>query len=312
MSDPLIEVRGLWRHFDTQVAVRDVSFCLDRGDVVGLLGRNGAGKTTVMRVMAGLLAPTAGSVLLDGARLDADPLRARRAISYLPEQNEPYPEMRVHEYLAFRAALRGLGRDAIEEAVERVGLGEFTNRLACNLSKGMRRRTEFAASLIGTPPVLLLDEPTAGLDPKQVLETRKLVAALSRSCAILLSTHQLHEVEASCNRVVLLDRGRIATAGRLEELLARKRSSYTFACRKVTVDALREKLDGLPHMQTLDLDRHEDGLVRGEFRGSRGEELAAELARAVVTLGGDLLELHATKENLEAYFEGDLDGGARP
>jgi ABC-2 type transport system ATP-binding protein len=222
-ADAMIEVAGLRREFAGAVALDGVSFQVGRGEVVGLLGPNGAGKTTCIRVLTGLLPPTAGRVRIAGLDHLSESLATRRQIGYLPEGAPGYPELRVEEQLRFRAAVRGLRRRARGLELDRVcslaGLGEeVRHRLVGQLSKGYRQRLALAEALLGDPPLLVLDEPTVGLDPNQIRETRELVRGLGGGHTVLLSTHILPEVAAICTRVLILHRGRLVADQTLESL----------------------------------------------------------------------------------------------
>ena len=206
-------------------ALDGVSFEVGRGEIVGLLGPNGAGKSTMMRILTCFLAPTRGSATLAGASIADDPRGVRRAVGYLPEAVPLPPEMRVVEYLDFRAALKGLARGArpavVSRAVEEVGLGERRRQIIGTLSRGYRQRVGLADALLAGPPILILDEPTVGLDPNQIRETRALIRELGRERTILLSTHVLPEVEAVATRVIILNSGRVVAAQTQDELRAR-------------------------------------------------------------------------------------------
>ena len=221
----MIEVQNLSKRFPTQVAVEDVSFSVREGEIVGFLGPNGAGKTTTMRVLTGFLPPTAGTARIAGHDIVMQSRRARASLGYLPESAALYPEMRVREYLAFRARLEEVpAREVhahVDEVVESCLLAEVANRKIENLSKGYRQRTALAGALIHRPPVLILDEPTVGLDPTQIIKIREMIRTLGRERAVLLSTHILPEVDAVCDRVLIIDRGRIVAEGTPGELRAR-------------------------------------------------------------------------------------------
>jgi ABC-2 type transport system ATP-binding protein len=221
----VIDVRNLTKYFGDYAAVRNVSFEVDRGRVVGFLGPNGAGKTTTMRILAGYLTATSGRARIAGYDVFWKPIEVRRRIGYLPENCPLYPEMRVHEYLRFRGGIRGLHgravRHRLAEVVERCWLREVRRQLIGTLSKGYRQRVGLADTLLHDPDVLILDEPTAGLDPTQIAETRKLIRELGTDHTILLSTHILPEVEVTCEEVIIIDRGQVATSGRLADLRAR-------------------------------------------------------------------------------------------
>ncbi|HEY2406459.1 MAG TPA: ABC transporter ATP-binding protein [Polyangiaceae bacterium] len=218
----MIEVSHLTKDYGTVVAVRDVSFTVERGQIVGFLGPNGAGKSTTLRVLAGFLGATSGSVTIAGHDVAREPLAARRSLGYMPESAPLYPELRVEEYLAFRAELKEVRRDkrkaAVARAMERAAVGHVNKTLIGHLSKGYRQRVALADALVADPPLLILDEPTAGLDPNQIREVRRLVAELAEDHTILLSTHILSEVEASCQRAIVIDRGHLVAQGSLAEL----------------------------------------------------------------------------------------------
>jgi ABC-2 type transport system ATP-binding protein len=218
----VIHVSRLTKFYGDYAAVRDVSFDVDKGRVVGFLGPNGAGKSTTMRVLAGYLSATSGTATIDGLDVFWQPVEVRRRIGYMPESCPLYPEMRVHEYLRFRGGLKGLhGADCtkrLDLVLERCWLRDVRRQLIGTLSKGYRQRVGLADALIHNPPVLILDEPTAGLDPAQIRETRQLIKELGRDHTVLLSTHILPEVEMTCEEAIIIDRGRVAAAGKLDDL----------------------------------------------------------------------------------------------
>jgi len=224
----LISVRGVTKDYggarSGPPALDDVSFEVGRAEIVGLLGPNGAGKTTLMRILSCFLAPTRGTAVLNGCSISEDTRAVRRALGYLPEAVPLPPEMRVNEYLDFRAALkavaRGKRRAAVDEAVTIAGLGDRRAQIIGTLSRGYRQRVGLADALLARPPILILDEPTVGLDPNQIRDTRTLIRDLGRERTVLLSTHILSEVEALAGRIVILDRGRVKAAGTLDELKA--------------------------------------------------------------------------------------------
>ncbi len=240
MNDPAalggaaIEVKGLSKRYGDFEAVRGLDFEISRGEVVGFLGPNGAGKTTTMRMLTGFLPPTDGSVRIAGHDVFGEPLKARRAIGYLPETPPLYPEMTTDAYLRFVASIKGVARaerrDAVDRAMERCGLVDVRRRVIGQLSKGYRQRVGLAQAIVHSPQVLVLDEPTVGLDPIQIREIRELIAELASPAhgaeqeTVILSTHILNEVEAICQRVVLIDRGRKALDQSLSELTAGGRS----------------------------------------------------------------------------------------
>lgn len=218
----MIVVDNLTKYYGEYPAVRGVSFEVPKGRVVGFLGPNGAGKSTTMRVLAGYLTATSGRASIAGFDVFSDPIRARRQIGYMPENCPLYPEMRVVEYLRFRAGLKGLGRFSrgrrIDYVLEKCWLKDVRRQLIGTLSKGYRQRVGLADALLADPPVLILDEPTAGLDPTQIRETRKLIRELGREHTMLLSTHILSEVEMACDTVIVIYQGRVVEHGSLTEV----------------------------------------------------------------------------------------------
>lgn len=239
----MIEARGLTKRFGDLLAAEKVTFRIERGQVVGFLGVNGAGKTTTMRMLTGFLPPSDGSAVIDGHDMFEDPLAARRAVGYLPESPPLYPEMDVEGYLAYVARLKDVPRRersaAVERAIERCGLADSRRRVIGNLSKGYRQRLGLAQAIVHDPPVLILDEPTVGLDPTQIQEIRSLIAELAGAGdgagkTVILSTHILPEVEAICPRVILIHRGRIVLDGTVEEVTQGGQTSLEQVFARVT------------------------------------------------------------------------------
>ncbi len=228
----MIEVENLSKTYVSEPVVRDLSFFVPEGQVLGFLGPNGAGKTTVMRMLTAFLPPTTGRVVVAGVDLDQDPVGLRRNVGYLPENVPLYPELRVEEYLRFRAEIEGVARADVrprtDRVIDRCLLGDVRRQVIGTLSKGYRQRVGLAGALIHEPAVLILDEPTVGLDPNQIIKVRELITELGREHTVLLSTHILPEVEQVCERVFIIDRGRIVADG--------------------TPDALRAKLVGNPSL----------------------------------------------------------------
>lgn len=220
----MIEVQNLTKSYGTHKAVRGISFHLEPGEIVGFLGPNGAGKTTTMRVLTGYHPPTSGSASIAGFDVSRDPLQVKRRVGYLPESVPLYLDMFVSGYLKYIAEIKGIGRGqrraAVGDALERCGLTHMQNRLISNLSKGYRQRVGLAQALLGNPPVLILDEPTVGLDPKQIVGIREMIRDLAQDHTVLLSTHILPEVSMICKRVLILHQGRIVKEKNLSEMSA--------------------------------------------------------------------------------------------
>src|SRR3954454_9739044 len=225
----MISVEGLSKRYARNVAVDNISFQVDKGQIVGFLGPNGAGKTTTMRILTCFLPPTSGHANVAGFDVLDQPLEVKRRIGYLPETPPLYPEMEVHEYLKFVGRLKGirgsdLGRRT-SDAMERCAVGDVRNKLIAKLSKGYRQRVGLAQAIIHNPDVLILDEPTSGLDPKQIHETRDLIRGLGGDHTVVLSTHILPEVEQICERVIIISRGKVVATDTVERLTNRLRGS---------------------------------------------------------------------------------------
>ena len=273
----MIQIDNLVKSFGAKRAVDGVSFTVERGEVLGFLGPNGAGKSTTMRMITGFMPPTAGRVSVGGHDVVQSPLAAKRLIGYLPENAASYPDMTVKGFLNFAAELRGLEGDARKRAVNRVVelcfLESVLNQSIDTLSKGYRHRTCLAQALIHDPEVLIMDEPTDGLDPNQKYEVRNLIRDLGRKKAIVFSTHILEEVDAACSRAIIIDRGRIVANGTPEEL--RGMSELAGAVTLSAQGATEEKLAQLGRVERLN----------GAFRiYPRDKSKAAELAQAIVNL----------------------------
>ena len=224
----MIEVSHLTKTYGQHLAVDDVSFTVEDGQICGLLGPNGAGKSTIMNILTGYLSATGGLVTLAGHPLPEEADAAKACVGYLPEQPPLYPEMTVEEYLLFAAELKGVKRadrkEQVRKAAHRTGLDNVMPRLIRSLSKGYRQRVGIAQALLGSPKLIILDEPTVGLDPAQVVEIRKLIRELGKAHTVILSSHILSEVQAVCQQVLILSKGKLAASGTLEELTAGDRS----------------------------------------------------------------------------------------
>ncbi len=248
----MIVVENLCKSYGSVQAVRDVSFRVDPKEVVGFLGPNGAGKSTTLRIMAGFLGATRGRVRIDGHDIVEEPIAARACIGYMPENVPLYPEMRVREYLKFRAEIKAVARSRRNEAVDRAmhdaRIADHAEKLIGQLSKGYRQRVGLADALVSRPPVLILDEPTAGLDPNQIREVRELIRSLARQHTVLLSTHIMSEVESTCDRALVIHKGRLVGQGALDELrMLRRAGSARFALRGDAA-AAEKKLQSLPEV----------------------------------------------------------------
>jgi ABC-2 type transport system ATP-binding protein len=302
-------------------ALEAASFDVGRGEIVGLLGPNGAGKTTLMRILTCFLAPTRGKATLAGASIADDPRGVRRAVGYLPEAVPLPPEMRVVEYLDFRAALKGLGRpgrrSAVAEAIDRVGLGERRAQIIGTLSRGYRQRVGLADALLGGPPILILDEPTVGLDPNQIRETRALIQELGRERTILLSTHVLAEVEAIATRVIILRRGRIVAAETQAALRARLAGARRVIVEVAAPERARAEtafgaVAGVAAAAPVD-ETHLALTLASTAATSDDGAVREEIFRAAVAAGLALRELRVEAPSLEDLFaRATADDGEPP
>jgi ABC-2 type transport system ATP-binding protein len=305
-SNSVIEVQHLTKRYGRVTAVDDVSFRVERGEILGFLGPNGAGKTTTMRVITGYMPATGGRAIVAGFDVFDQPLEAKRRTGYLPETPPLYPEMTVREYLGFVARIKGLPasdrKARIDLAIEKTRLGEVVDRHCGKLSKGYRQRVGLAQALLHNPDVLVLDEPTAGLDPKQIIETRQLIKQLAGDHTIVLSTHILPEVSQTCQRVVIINRGRVVAVDTTDNLTRRLGGSQTMYVQVDAQGATTAPLEHLPGVARIaEVDRHED-VVGYEIDSESGRDLRREIARAVVNAGWGLLELRPVRMSLEDIF----------
>jgi ABC-2 type transport system ATP-binding protein len=315
----MIEVVHLTKRYPGRVAVDDVSFDVGRGEIVGFLGPNGAGKTTTMRVLTGYLPPTGGTVRVAGYDVVEEGMSVRRRIGYLPEHCPLYPEMRVDEYLRFRGLLKGLRarrvRARLDEVKQLCGLIDVGRRIIGQLSKGYRQRVGLAESLIHDPELLILDEPTIGLDPNQIRQVRELITNLAQKHTILISTHILQEVEAICRRVLIINRGRIVASDTTENLHRRLQGGVRVIAEiRGSPEDVAEALRALPKVQQVAASA--DGEWRRyELLCDADADPRAEVFAAVARGGWSLRELSRERQSLEAVFvsltSGPAAGGTR-
>lgn len=310
---PLVDLQNVVKHFGDVRAVDGVSFSIGRGEVVGFLGPNGAGKTTTMRLITQALEADAGRIEIDGTPVADAPLEARRRIGYLPETNPLYTDMLVSEFLEFVARLRGIPYDEmtrrIDQAVEQTGIGEMYHRPIAHLSKGYRQRTGLAQAILAEPDLLILDEPTEGLDPNQRAEIRRLITDLGAERTVLLSTHVMQEVQATCDRLLIIHRGKIIADGPVDTLLAGAGAVRVRVEIDAGADEVRTALAGLPSVAEVrtagraaetkgnDRDRPQFVLVSRPQRDPRPE--VSDLVR---DRGWTLWELTREREDLEGLF----------
>jgi gliding motility-associated transport system ATP-binding protein len=303
----VIEVQHLTKRYGPVTAVDDVSFTVERGEILGFLGPNGAGKTTTMRVLTGYMPPSEGKAVVAGYDVFEQPIEAKRRTGYLPETPPLYPDMTVAEYLAFVARIKGVPRAnrkaRIDEMMQKTRIADMADRHCSKLSKGYRQRVGLAQALLHNPEVLILDEPTAGLDPKQIIETRQLIKALAGDHTIILSTHILPEVSQTCQRVVIINRGKVVAVDTPENLTSRLRGSETMYLQidanGADAAAVLSKVSGVTRVAVSDT---KAGVVGYEIDSEKGRDVRRELASAVVGRGWGLLEMRPMRMSLEEIF----------
>ena len=304
-SSPLVQVRGLSRRYGETLAVREVDFQLQRGEVLGFLGPNGAGKSTTMQMLCGVLAPSAGEIRIDGIDLLDHPKQAKRSIGYLPENPPLYRELSVDEYLHYCGRLHGLGDAEISSAIERAksqcGLTEVGRRLIGNLSKGFQQRVGIAQAILHQPALVVLDEPTVGLDPIQIREIRELIRGLGEEHGVILSTHILPEVQTVCDRVQIIRQGEIIYHASIEELDQRQSGSRIRLVLRhpPEIEAL-QRIPGTHEVIALPQPGHFE--LRFEADDNRETRYAETLAETAVHKGWGLLELSPRQSSLEDIF----------
>jgi ABC-2 type transport system ATP-binding protein len=300
----MIQVQNLTKYYGDYPAVQDVSFTVPKGQIVGFLGPNGAGKSTTMRILAGYLTATSGSAVIDGHDVFWDPVAVRRRIGYMPENCPLYPEMRAREYLHFRAGIKGLAgarrRQRVDYVLKRCWLDDVDRQLIGTLSKGYRQRVGLADALLADPAVLILDEPTAGLDPAQIRETRNLIRELGQEHTLILSTHILPEVEVTCHRVIIIHQGRVAAQGMIGDL---ENQAGAQPVLDVVVDGTIDEaaLRNSPQVVHLETTAAGDKTHLRVFTTSL-DELLPELSKTAAARGWVLREIKPRKQTLEELF----------
>lgn len=312
----MIEVRHLSKRYGTHLAVDDLSFSIDRGVVYGFLGPNGAGKSTTMNIMTGCLGATEGEVLIDGHNVAEEPMEAKKHIGYLPELPPLYGDMTPEEYLRFVARAKGLRREEsarqIETVMEKTRIADVKKRLIRNLSKGYRQRVGIAQAVLGDPEVIILDEPTVGLDPRQITEIRELIRQLGKEHTVILSSHILSEVQQVCTTILILSKGKLVacdTPENLERLFAGKSTV------ELTVEAAEKDipgiLSGVSHIVSRTVKARQDGAcdVTLELDVPAGNEVCREIFFAFSKAGKAILRMTAGKASLEDIFMELTDSG---
>lgn len=308
----MIKVEGVSKRYARFTAVDNVSFEVGKGQIVGFLGPNGAGKTTTMRILTCFLPPSEGKASVAGFDVLEQPMEVKKRIGYLPETPPLYPDMEVGEYLDFVGKLKGLrGNDLakrITEVSDKINIGDVRKKLIAKLSKGYKQRVGLAQALLHNPDVLILDEPTSGLDPKQILETRELIKGLAGDHTIILSTHILPEVESTCERVVIISKGKLVATDTVDNLTNRMRGSENVAVEvegsgsELDVKAVQQRLEQVSGVSKVILRDDKNNRAMFEVESLQGRSIRADLARAVVEGGYALTELKAAGMSLEDVF----------
>jgi len=299
----MIEVKNLTKFYGERPAIQDVSFEVKKGEILGFLGPNGAGKTTTMRILTGFLPPTSGTAMVAGFDVFAQPLEVKRRVGYMPENPPVYNEMLVSSYLDFVARIKGVPsgkrKKAFDAVVEKCSLTGVTGRVVGNLSRGYKQRVGLAQALIHDPEVLVLDEPTFGLDPEQIREIRELIKRLRGEHTIILSTHILPEVTMTCDRVVIIKEGRVVAAESLEALSSQLRQSERIALRLKKGDSgIIEGLRGIPGIKDVSQGDENSFVVEAEL----GRDVREDIAQMAVKKGWGLLELRTMVPSLEEVY----------
>ncbi|MBI3152714.1 MAG: ATP-binding cassette domain-containing protein [Chloroflexi bacterium] len=297
----MIKVSGLTKDYGARRAIQNLNFDAQQGEIVGFLGPNGAGKTTTMRILTGYMPPTDGEAIVAGYDVVEESLEVRKRVGYLPETVPLYTDMVVFDYLKFMGDLRHIPDvdDRVDEVLDMVGLIDRANGYIGNLSKGMRQRVGLAQALLHRPEVLILDEPTIGLDPGQVVEVRELIREIGKERTVLLSTHVLHEAQNICDRVLIINKGKIVAEDTTENLQARLIGAERVIVRvRGEADELADTIKQVKGVRGVET--KEDGAVEFEF--ASGKDLRPEVAKQVIKSGYDLLELRPLGMSLEEIF----------
>jgi ABC-2 type transport system ATP-binding protein len=303
----LITVENLSKRYATKTAIEGMSFQVEKGEILGFLGPNGAGKTTTMRIITGYMPASEGTVRVDGYDVFDNPLDVRRRIGYLPENPPLYLEMTVTGYLRFVAKIKGVPKDKIHQEVarvmERASIADVKERIIAKLSKGYKQRVGIAQALLNDPPVLILDEPTIGLDPKQIHEVRELVKDLAGQHTVVLSTHILPEVEQTCHRVIIIDRGKIVAVDTPQNLRLQLQGAERVSIEvQGPASDIISKLKAMPGVVNIQKIAENDSRHRFQVEGELRKDIRSDLARTIVQNGWGLYELQSATMSLEDIF----------
>ena len=302
----MIEVEHLSKHYGTVKAVDDVSFRAEAGEILGFLGPNGAGKTTTMRIITGYMPATEGKASVAGFDVFDQPIEAKRRTGYLPETPPLYPDMTVREYLTFVAKIKGVRKDvsgAVDTVMKKTWVSDMADRHTAKLSKGYKQRVGLAQALIHNPDVLVLDEPTAGLDPKQIIETRQLIRELRGNHTIVLSTHILPEVAQTCQKVVIINKGKVVAIDTPDALTERLHGAQSlFVEAQGPAEDIQSSLRSLPGVVNVSVSPARDLISSFQVDSEKGLDVRRDVAAAIVQNGWGLLELRPMRMSLEEIF----------
>ena len=314
----MIEVKNLTKRYGSKVAVDNVSFVAEEGQILGFLGPNGAGKSTTMNILTGYLSSTEGQALINGIDILEDPVKAKKLIGYLPEQPPLYLDMTVMEYLKFVYSLKKCKlpiKSHLGEICELVKITEVKNRVIKNLSKGYKQRVGVAQALVGNPPVLILDEPTVGLDPKQIIEIRSLIKKLGKNHTVILSSHILPEVQAVCDKIVIINRGKLVANDTSDKLVQNLSGDHKLIVRAEGNPAeIRKLLSTIPNMQDVRINREnvEPGVSEFFLNAKEGNDIRREVSKRLASRNYPLLMMKSSELTLEEIFlkitTGDIYG----
>jgi len=304
----MIEIKNLTKKFGANTVLDNISFTVNKGEVLGFLGPNGAGKTTTMKIITSFWTPTSGSVKIDGLEVSAHSLTTRKKIGYLPETVPLYDEMKVLEYLRFIGQIRGLDKEQakqrIKEVVQICGLAKVVHQLIEELSKGYRQRVGLAQAIMHQPDILILDEPTTGLDPNQIVEIRELIKKIGQEKTVIFSTHILSEVSATCDRVIIINQGKIVGEGSPQELISKiSVSELIYVKIKGPKEIVSEKLREMENVESVEVkDREAEDVYGYEIKPRSGVDLREYLSMTVMNNGWSILEFSKKSVSLEEVF----------
>ena len=303
----MIQVSHLTKVYGDHIAAKDVTFSIDKGCICGFLGPNGAGKSTTMNMITGYLAPNSGTVEINGVSMQKEPIKAKKMIGYLPEIPPIYPDMTVLEFLSFAAELKGILKfqraDEVNRVIEKAGLEGVKTRVIKYLSKGYKQRVGLAQALIGDPEILILDEPTVGLDPKQIVEIRDLIRELKENHTVILSSHILSEIEAVCDRIIVISHGRVVASAEPDQLVKENNEVQTFTLVvKGNASSAENALSGIEDINTYKIESEQDGQVKLRVMAKRHADIRESVSVKCQEAGLTILEFNVSYVSLEDVY----------